>query len=461
MLKKVTFIKKLKGITGISAMALCALSIAACSGGTGGDNTAGDEATVSAESPDGTDAMETIQGNPLPRYDISAKMKAAGEKVDMSGLVEKYKPMVKLADYNGIAVTKDEVYEMTEEEINDELDILLDSFKEYEDVTDGGSVQEGDDIVITTEASVDGKAVENYSFEDMNYQVGSELVAEEFDKQLIGKKSGEDFEINVKFPEDHMDEELLTEGEESLNGKTVLFKAKISSIQRAAEETMNDEWVKSHQDKLSAYSYDGVNTVDELKSKIKSVTEEYRASSLLKEFGAEALETVIDNSEFISFPEDELKTLKDQTISNIEQEFEAYKDMMEIESLEEYLEASYDINGDSGLDDYATGQAQEYLKHKMVIVLVADAAGIEIGEEDVKSLGDEMALYYGFENYEKMLEQYGDSVRESAVFEALYDKVVSYLGSQADPSLEPEASDDLMIEDIMDTEAETETSAAG
>ena len=454
MLKKFTFRNKIKKIIGVSAIAFCSLTVAACSGGTEGI-----KEEASADQGSEADEIEDVTGTPLPRYDVSEKLKAKGEKVDISGMVEKYKPMVKLADHKGIAVTKDEVYEMTDEDVEEELEILLENFKSYEDVTQGGTAQEKDALTLTSNASVDGQPYENLTFEDMYYEIGSELVAEDFDKQLVGKKAGEDFEINVQFPDDYVDAEMLEDGEVSLNGKTVSFKVNISKIERPANETMNDEWVKNHQEELSYYNYNGVNTLDELKKKIKTETDESRAVALVKQFGTEALEKVVESSEFLSFPEDELKTLKDQTMSNIQQEFEAYKDMMEVKSLEEYLEMAYEISGDSGLEDYATKQAQEYLKTKMVMILIADEAGIEIGEEDVKSLGDDMAAYYGMESYETMLQQYGDSVRESAVFETIYDKVVSYLGSVADPSLEPEESEDFMTEDL--TVQEQETSAAG
>ena len=455
MLKKITFTNKLKKIAGIAAIALCSLSVAACSG-SGGDSKGEDTAVSDSASGD-----ETVSGRPLPRYDVSSKMKAKGEKVDMSELTQKYKPMVKLADYKGIAVTKDEAYEMTEEEIDEEMDYMLESFRKYDDLTAGGTVQDSDLLTVSSNATVDGQALDSFSFEDMDYQVGSAMIAEDYDKQLIGKKAGEEFDINVTFPEDYIDEERLSEGDISLNGKTVLFKTKISKIQRAVEESMNDEWVKAHQEELAEYSFDGVNTVAELRTKIKSATEESRAVSLIKEFGMEALDKLVANSEFLSFPEDELNALKEQNISNLEQEFEAYKEMLGVNSIEEYLEMAYEITGDSGKDDYATEQAKEYLKTKMTIVLVADAAGIEIGEEDVKNIGNDMALYYGFDSYDSMLSQYGDTFRESAVFEALYDKVVSYLGSEADPSLEPEDSDDIMPEDLTESETEAETSAAG
>ena len=102
----------------------------------------------------------------------------------------------------------------------------------------------------------------------------------------------------------------------------------------------------------------------------------------------------------------------------------------------------------------------QYLQNKMAVTLIADDAGIEIGEEDIKKLGNDMARYYGFDNYEAMLAQYGDQVRESAVFEALYNKVVTYLGSQSDPSLEPEEPEADMMEIMSEESAETETSSA-
>ena len=445
----------IKKIIGISAAALCAVTVTACSGGTNTGNVS-DKETASEHSAD--DAQQ--HGAVLALPDISGDMKAKGAKKDLTELVNKYKPLVTLSNYKGIKVTKGDAYEMTDEEVQEDLDMLVESLKKYEDVTEGGTTQTGDALTLTTEATLDGQPYEAYSLKEQFYELGSEMITEDFDKQLTGRKAGEDFEMNVKFPDEYVSEEYLQEGEVSLNGKTMNFKTNISKIERAVEEQLNDEWVKNHQADLAGYGYDGVNTLDELKSKIKSVNNEERAKSLLEERGGEALKYVIKESKFSSYPEDELNTLKEQTKENIKQEYEAYKDMMGVSSLEEYLESSYEIKGDDALEKYATEQAQQYLQNKMTVTLIADDAGIEVGEEDIKKIGDDMARYYGFDNYEAMIEQYGDTVKDSALFEALYSKVISYLGSQADASLEPEESTDDMDHLLPEEETEPETAVA-
>lgn len=442
----------LKKILGISAVAFFAVTAAACSSGTDAGSTA--DTAAGADQ----DTGETqAHGTALALPDVSGDMKAKGAKVDISALVNKYKPHVELAEYKGVKVTAGEAYEMTPEEVENDLEMLAESLKKYEDVTEGGTTQDGDALTLTTEATLDGQPYEGYSFQDQHYEIGSAYIAEEFDKQLVGKKAGEDFEIKVTFPDDHMEEEFLEDGEISLNGKTLVFKVKISSIERAVEEKIDDAWVKAHQEELAAYGYEGVNTLEELKVKIKSVNDEYRAKSLLDERGGEALSYVISQSKFSSYPEDELNLYKEQTKKNLEQEYEAYKDMLGVSTLEEYLEMGYEIKGESALDEYATNQAHQYLQNKMTITLIADSAGIEAGEEDIKKTGNEMAKYYGIDSYESMIEQYGDDVKESALFETLYSKVISYLGSQSDPSLEKETSDDILTDDFME---ETETSVA-
>ena len=444
----------LKKILGISAVAFFAVTTVACSSGTDSGSTA--DTAASADQ----DAGETqAHGAALVLPDISGDMKAKGAKTDISALVDKYKPHVELAEYKGVKVTAGEAYEMTEAEVDEDLEMLVESLKKYEDITDGGTTQDGDALTLTTEATLDGQPYDGYSFQDQYYEIGSGYITEEFDKQLTGRKAGEEFEMDVKFPDDYMDDEFLADGEVSLNGKTLHFKSKISAIERATEEVLNDEWVKAHQDDLADYGYDGTNTVEELKAKIKSVNDENSAKSLLEERGGEALSHVIADSVFSSYPEDELNTIKEQTKSNLEQEYEAYKEMLGVSSLEEYLATGYDIDGDNALEEYATGQAQQYLQNKMAVTLIAEDAGIEVGEDDIQKVGNDMAMYYGFENYDSMIKQYGDAVKESALFEALYVKVISYLGSLSDPSLEPSDEENMIIEDL--EEVEEETSVAG
>ncbi len=438
----------LKKIIGISAICLCAFTATACASGAGN----GTETTA--------DASGESQGKELPMPDITEDLKADGEKKDISDLVNKYKPMVTLADYKGVKVSDKKAYEMTEEELDNELEMMLASFKKYDDVTESGTTQDGDYITLKSEATVDGKAYENFTFDGQSYQIGSEMIAEEFDKQITGKKAGEDFEISVSFPEDAYDESMLEEGEISLNGKTVQFKCNISKIERPVEEKMDDEWVKNHKDELAYYGYDGTDTVKALKEKIKETTDKNAALSILKDRGREALSYVIKDSKF-SYPEDEVKVLKDQTLSNLEQEYEYYKDMIGVSTLEEYLEAAYEFKGDSAKDDYANKQAEEYLQNKMSIILIADEAGIEVGEEDLKKTGNDMAMYYGFDSYDAMVEQGGDNVKDNVLFETLFNKVMLYLGSLSDPSLETstDETDGMILEEDAVEVLEEETSS--
>lgn len=355
----------------------------------------------------------------------------------MADRASEYKTCVELGEYKGLDVTKVEKENSNiNEDVESVLKNLYESLKEYEEVKE--SSQTGDKVTLDAVGYVADEAFEN--LEDFEYEIGSGMFVEGFDEQLTGKNINEEFDVTVTFPEDY--------GDEKVNGKEAVFKTTIKTIKRAKETELNDEWVAKNASALKEKGYE-CNNIEELKQAIKKNMEEQSNAFSDEQIASEVVEKVIDSSKFNSYPEEETKFYSDNIVKNIKQEFESYG--TEYSDFNTFLSDAYELENEEALNTYATEQAQEYLKNKMVVTLIASENGIIVSDEDVEKLGNEMAAYYGFDSYEKMRKEYGDEVKEDFAYQALWSKVATYLVSVNNVTIEPE---DIMTQETIEENGE-------
>lgn len=351
----------------------------------------------------------------------------------MNTEANEYKQHVDLADYKNIEVTKiDRSNEnVTEEQVMETLNALKD-----ESFSDAEITETGDTVTIATTATIDGEDFPDGTLSDFDYIIGSGQLVDGFDEGLVGKKANEEFEVKAKFPDDY--------GDERVNGKEGVFKVTISKIKRPDNSEINDEWVKNNAEDLKKKGYEA-GTLDELKTAIRAQTIETAKVTNDQQVAAEAIEKVIKNSNFKSYPEEETKRYSENVVKNIKEDFTNYGS--EFDSIEAYLKETYELANEAELETYATEQAQEYMKNKMVVTLIAAENGIEVSDEEVNKLGDQMALYYGYEDFSKMKEEYGDEVKDDFTYQTLWQKVGTYLAS---------VSKEVNTSTELDTASETE-----
>ena len=83
---------------------------------------------------------------------------------------------------------------------------------------------------------VDGEAFDGGAAEDYPLVLGSNSFIPGFEAQLVGKKAGEDVEVNVDFPEDYQ--------AENLKGKAAVFECKIKAVKEPKAAEIDDEMAK-------------------------------------------------------------------------------------------------------------------------------------------------------------------------------------------------------------------------
>ena len=161
------------------------------------------------------------------------------------------KPEVTIEGYKGLEVTKT-VEEVTDEAVNAEVENARKRNARTVEVTDRAAAM--DDIAnIDYEGSVDGVPFDGGKGEGHDLKLGSGSFIPGFEEQIVGKNIGEEFDVNVTFPEEYHAKELA--------GKAAVFKTKLNAIKFEELPLLDDEFAKD----VSEF-----DTLDEYKADIKS-----------------------------------------------------------------------------------------------------------------------------------------------------------------------------------------------
>lgn len=168
------------------------------------------------------------------------------------------KPQVEISDYKGIKVKKT-VKTVTDEVVDEEINKMREKVARIVTV-EGRAVQEGDTAVIDFEGFTDGVAFDGGKGEKFPLEIGSHTFIPGFEEQIVGKNIGDEFDVNVTFPEDY--------NAESLKGKPAVFKCKLHEIKAKEMPELDDDFVKDVSEK---------DTVDELKAEIREKLEKQYA----------------------------------------------------------------------------------------------------------------------------------------------------------------------------------------
>ena len=171
------------------------------------------------------------------------------------------KPEVSIEGYKGLTAWKKKV-EVTDKDVDDELTHVQERNSRMVTVEDR-EAQNGDIVEIDFDGYVDGKQFEGGKAENYNLTLGAGQFIPGFEDQVVGHKTGDEFDVNVKFPEDYQAKELA--------GKDSVFKIKLHEIKKMELPAVDDDFVKD----VSEF-----NTLDEYKADIKKkLTDAQEASA--------------------------------------------------------------------------------------------------------------------------------------------------------------------------------------
>ena len=333
----------------------------------------------------------------VSRPEIEVKQMGKGQDLIFTAVVQT-KPEVKLGKYKGIELKKIE-YNVTDEDIEHELGHMADRNSRLVTVEDR-PVENGDITVIDFEGFVDGVAFEGGKAENHELTIGSNTFIQGFEDQIIGMKTGEEKDINVKFPEEYFSEEL--------KGKDATFKVKLHEIKKKELPELNDDFAKDTSE---------FDTLEELKKSIKEKLEEENKNKAKYETEDAAIKAVSDATE-VEIPSGMIETEIDNMVRDIETRL-SYQGM----KLDQYLE----MMGKS-MEDFRKEyeeQAKTSVKTRLTLEAIEKAEKIEPSDEEVDKKLKEMAAMYGKKEDELALnEQFMNYIKDSLKGEAVIKFIV-------------------------------------
>ena len=280
------------------------------------------------------------------------------------------KPEVKLGKYKGIKVEKADVT-VADEEVAEELDKVKEQNARLV-AADDKAVEDGDQTTIDFEGFVDGVAFEGGKGEDYPLTIGSHSFIDTFEEQLIGKKVGEEVEVNVTFPENYQAKELA--------GKPAMFKVTIKEIKVKEYPELDDDFAQD----VSEF-----DTLDEYKEDIKKNLTEKKEKEAEAEKESKVIEAIVNDAE-MDIPEKMVEAQAEQMLEEFAQNI-----AMQGISFEQYLQftgATVDQ-----MKEQVKPQAQARVESSLVLEAVVKAEDIEATEEEVEEEIKEMAGRYNME----------------------------------------------------------------
>ena len=299
-----------------------------------------------------------------PEVEVTEISKENGVKLKATCIT---KPEVEVKDYKGIEVEK-VVNPVTDEDINKQLDALREKNVTFETVDDRAA-ENGDDVVIDFEGFKDDVAFEGGKAEDFTLSLGSGQFIPGFEDQIVGHNAGEDFDINVTFPDEYQVKELA--------GAPAVFKIKLKSISKKVMPELDDDMVKDSTE---------FDTVDEYKADVKKKLEEANEKHADSEVEAKIFDKVIENMT-AEIPQVMFDNRVNEMISELEQRL-APQGI----SLDLYMQYTGQTI-DTVKKAYAE-QAEKQVKLRLALEKIAKLENIEVTEDELKAEFDKLAEAY-------------------------------------------------------------------
>ena len=268
------------------------------------------------------------------------------------------KPEVTLKKYKGLKATKKAV-EPQDETVNNELASMQERNARMLEKKKGSKAENNDTAIIDFEGFTDDVAFEGGKGEDYPLVLGSGQFVPGFEDQIIGHKVGDNFDVNVTFPEEYHSEDLA--------GKPVVFKVTLKELKVKELPDLDDEFAKdvSEFDTLDALKDDILNSATTQAEKMAELEmENALVDQIVEGMNADIPEIMIENK-------------MDDMVSDF-----AFRLSQQGLQLELYLQYS-------GMDEISfresfREQAEQQVKIRLALEKIAELEEIEITSDEIQ-----------------------------------------------------------------------------
>lgn len=308
------------------------------------------------------------------------------------------RPELTVENYKGVEIEKVEA-EVTEDQIDAELKALVERQSRMVDTE--GPIENGNIAVIDFKGLLDGETFEGGTSEGYSLEVGSGTFIPGFEEQLVGKKAGEEINVEVTFPEDYPAEELA--------GKPVVFEVKIKEIKVKELPALDDDFAKDTTE---------FESLEELKNDIKANLQKKADEEAKNEMRNKVVEKIAETVE-VDIPNSMVESQLDNQMNEINMQL-SYQGW----SLEKFAELSGQTLEE--IREARRDEAKALVKNTLVIEKIAELENVEVTEADIDADLENMANMYGLE-LDKIKEVVGETEREGIVARLKNTKTVDML----------------------------------
>ena len=281
------------------------------------------------------------------------------------------KPEVKLGDYKGLTVEKQD-RTVTDEAVEAKIEAKRQELAEL--VVKEAAAAKGDTVVIDFEGFKDGQAFDGGKGENHSLELGSNSFIPGFEDQLIGAEPGQSLDVNVTFPENYQAEELA--------GQDATFKVTVHEVKAKELPELDDEFAKDADDE--------VESLEEYKNKVRVQLEETMEATAKEAVEDLVLRQAVENAEVVELPQamvdDEVQRQMDHFLNNMKRQG-INEDMY------------YQLSGTSREDLHKQFAEESELRTKTNLVLeaIVKEEGIEVSEDEIQAEVEALAGQYGMD----------------------------------------------------------------
>ena len=274
------------------------------------------------------------------------------------------KPVVEISDYKGLEVKKT-TKNVDDAAVDAEIEKVRNRNARSISVDDRAA-QNGDTAVIDFEGFLDGVAFEGGKGEKFPLELGSGSFIPGFEDQIVGKNIGDEFDVNVTFPEHYQAENLA--------GKPAVFKCKLHELKGKELPEVDDEFVKD----VSEF-----DTLDEYKADIKSKLEKAAADE-----ASTNLDNALVDAVIAKMTAEVPQVMYQRRIDDIVREWSA-RNRIRIEDYLKYTGATMDQ-----FRANFTEVAKRQVDLRLALEKIAELENITVTDEDLEKEYADMAEQY-------------------------------------------------------------------
>ena len=313
------------------------------------------------------------------------------------------KPEVTLGEYKGVEVEAQDTT-VTDEDVQAELLNVQKQNSRMIPVEDRAAKMD-DEVTIDFEGFIDDVPFEGGKGENYQLTLGSHSFIDTFEDQIVGKNIGEEFDVNVTFPENYQAEDLA--------GKPAVFKCKLNGIKETELPEIDDDFASDVSD---------FDSLDEYKEDLKKTLEVKKQDAAKREKESLVVDKIIENAT-MDIPDPMVATQKEQMLNEFAQQI-SYQGI----SIDQYFQFT-GMTKEQFMET-AEPEALRRIKSRLVLEAVAKAENIEVTEEEVTDELKKMAETYQMEA-DKLIEMVGDSEKEAIKQDIAVQKAVDLVTEAA------------------------------